>query len=676
MSKAYTIALLGQPNSGKSTLFNGLTGARQRVGNWPGKTVEKREGTFTRSGTQYIVTDLPGSYSLSAASEEEIVTRDYIADGGADLVCILVDASQLERSLYMLADYAGIDTPAILLLNMVDVAKDRGKQIDTKKLEERLGIPVVPFIASDRKGYDSFYTAVESSVKYKKTLAVDSITKLYKTLGEKVEKLQKIIPSNGLGQYSAMWLTAKALEGDAPAIEKVMSALPLDSKTKLNSILSDIKDGNLLTGDVKFQWIDQILKGAVSTSKKDTVVLTKFDRAATSRRWGKVIAVGVALLGLVCSMIVAAPIMSFSYIIPYLLAPALTNLLVSLGVTPFLLSLVVNGFLNALFMSIAMTGFVFGITFVFGLIEEVGYMARISYAFDDTMSKIGLQGKAVMPFIISLGCTIGGATSTRVIDSWGQRILTMALAWAVPCGAIFVIIPTLATMFFGWGSILVMLGIFIVTGLHMYITAKVFGRKLSPEADRHGMIMELPPYHKPKWGSLLRYTIQRVISIFFKAFKIIFAMSIIFFILSYSSDGNAENSIIYRIGSFIEPVTQFFGLGWQTFMAFMASAISKEAVMGVLAALFTGTGSVMPSAMTITIGEPVGLSAALTSAISRPEALAFIFAVSFNIPCLQALAATYQENHSAKWTAIIAGYYMATALVIAFVVYHISSLFM
>ena len=165
MSQSATIALLGQPNSGKSTLFNALTGLRQHVGNWPGKTVEKKEGNFTHNGTEYKVADLPGSYSLSANSDEEVITRDYIASGNADVVCILADSSQLQRSLFMLADFAGIDVPCFLLLNMADVAKDQGKSVDAAAIEDKLGIPVIPFSATDIRFYDVFYKALERSAK-------------------------------------------------------------------------------------------------------------------------------------------------------------------------------------------------------------------------------------------------------------------------------------------------------------------------------------------------------------------------------------------------------------------------------------------------------------------------------------------------------------------------------
>jgi ferrous iron transport protein B len=322
-----------------------------------------------------------------------------------------------------------------------------------------------------------------------------------------------------------------------------------------------------------------------------------------------------------------------------------------------------------------MAGFVFGITFVFGLLEDVGYMARVSFVFDGVMSKLGLQGKAIMPFFVSLGCTIGGAAGTRVIDTWGQRVLAMALLWAVPCAAILSVIPVLANIFFGWGTLFVMLGIFAVMVMHMMLTAKVFGKTLVSEKERTGMIMELPPYHKPKWALLFKTTILRARDIFLRAFRVIFVITLIFFCLTYTADGNVENSVIYKIGSFIEPLTRFFGLGWQLFMAFISAAFAKEAVLGVLNALYMGSGGVFESSFSKTTETAENFGAVITAAISKPEALAFIFAVSFTVPCVMAMASTYSENHSLKWTLRIAGYYVATALLLSLVVFRVSSLF-
>lgn len=669
MTTERKIALLGQPNSGKSTVFNMLTGSHQHVGNWPGKTVEKKEGHFQYNGNDYLLADLPGTYSLSANSDEEIVTRDYIASGGADLVCILADASQLERSLFMLADYAGINTPAMLVLTMNDVAMSQGKSVDTKKLSQKLDIPVISLVALDKKSYGEFYRILEMAIASPKRLNSSILEALYESGEQKVayEEALNLVPVNGIDQYSAKWLAAKLLEGDTVIAHKISA---VTDKAMVKAFVEKSGDGSLYTSDCKFAWIESLLSDTVSKEKKGSHILSKFDRAAISGHFGKVIAIGVVLLGLVASMIVAMPLMGIGGMIPSLLNPVIENI----GLPAMLSSFISNTIITALGWVFSMAGFVFGINLVFGLIEEVGYMARVSYVFDNTMNKLGLQGKSIMPMLVSFGCTIGGAAGTRVIDSWGQKILTIALAWAVPCGATFAVIPTLASAIFGGaGAILVMLLLFAIMFVHILITAKIFGRKLSPVEDRTGLIMELPPYHKPRWGNLLRMTLLRMWDVFKKAFTVVVVVSAIFWVLTYSADGTATNSVLYKFGNAIEPVTRFFGMGWQTFIAFLSSMISKEAVLGVTSVLFTGSGSIIDATVNGAAGENVG--AVIAAAISRPEALAFIVAVTFNVPCLMAVASTYQESHSLKWTLKIALYYIVSALILSCLTYHIAGLF-
>ncbi len=671
-SRTPVIALLGQPNSGKSTLFNALTGARQHVGNWPGKTVEKKEGHYIRNDKRYIVTDLPGSYSLSANSDEEIITRDYIAGGKADVVCILVDASQLERSMYMLADYAGMNCPAILLLNLMDIAEDQGKEIDASKIEKRLGIPVVPFVAADRKGYDDFYAAIDRALEQRVSLDTESLEAKYQTLENGYyRRLYDLMPVGGIQGYSPMWLAAKILEGDTAVIAKIREALSAEQRNAMDSIIAEVKNGALLSGDCKFRWIDETLQGAV-TGKKQSTTLSRFDKIATSKRWGKLFAIVILLGGLIASFIPAAPIMMLGSSVTMLGGP-ITAGLTSMGVPQMLIGLIVNVALLTVSFAVSMIGFVFGINLVFGLIEEVGYMARVSYVFDGTMSKLGLQGKSVMPFLVSFGCTIGGAAGARVIDSWGQKVLTIALAWVVPCAATWTIVPYLSSLYFGWGGPLVIISVFLVASLHMFVTAKIFGPRLLREEDRTGLIMELPPYHKPKWGALFRSVFVRTGDILKRAMKVIFVVSLVFWLLTYTSTGKPETTILYHIGRFIEPVTNVFGLTWQTFLAFVSSAISKEAALGVLSTLYVGGGSLFGSTVG-GAGTAANLSEVLASSINQAQALAFIFAVTFNVPCLVALSSTYQETRSLKWTVRIALYYMSMSLVLAFLAYHVGLL--
>ncbi len=434
-----TIALLGQPNSGKSTLFNALTGLRQHVGNWPGKTVEKKEGTFTHKGDTYSVADLPGSYSMSANSDEEVITRDFIASGKADVVCILADSSQLERSLFMLADYAGLSAPCFLVLNMADVAKERGKKIDAKKIEQKLGIPVMLFSATDTKSYDTFYATLERALKEKSHINVSALEAEYKKI-DGYQDIQQRVSDCTIPSYTPMWLTVKTLEHDKVVTAKLKNSLPDEVMAQIEQQTKGPETA-IAAGECKFKWIDSILNGAV-TETKTKAALGKLDRIYTHKFWGKPAVVLTVLIGLLASFIPALPIMGIGSGVDAVNG-IIRSSLMGAGTSAFLTGLLCDVLIQSLSYVIKMLGFVFGVTLVFGLLEEIGVMARISYVFDNTMGKLGLQGKSVMPFLVSFGCTMGGAAGARVIDNWGQKVLTIALAWAVPCGAAWAIIPML-----------------------------------------------------------------------------------------------------------------------------------------------------------------------------------------------------------------------------------------
>ncbi len=671
MSGKVTIALLGQPNSGKSTVFNALTGLHQHVGNWPGKTVEKKEGSFSYGGKEYALADLPGSYSLSANSDEEVITRDFISSGKADVVCILADSSQLERSLFMTADYAGMTVPCFLALNMADVAAQQGKEIDVASLEKKLGIPVVLFSANDKKGYEPFYAALERAVAEKATIDTSALEQAYGKISG-FGDIKALLPDGIVPGCSSTWLAIKALENDPLVTAKLTNSMQASELSKIDAIRKGVQ-GAVEAGSAKFAWIDGLLSGAVS-AKKEKVSLGRLDRIYTSRVWGKPAVVLTVLLGLILSFIPALPLMGVGSAVGALKNPV-GAALVSAGCPDFLVAVVCNVIIQSFSFIFQMLGFVFGVTLVFGLLEEAGVMARVSYVFDNTMGKLGLQGKSVMPFLVSFGCTMGGAAGARVIDNWGQKVLTIALAWAVPCGAAWAVVPMLSTLFFGaGGAVIVIVAILLTMLLHMWITAKLFGRKLVKEKDRYGMIMELPPYHKPKWGALFRYVLGRTVDTFVRVTKVVLLVCTIFWLLSYSFIPGSD-SLLYRVGVAIEPVTKAFGLKWQLFMAFVASSVGKEGALGVISALFTGGN--FSGAFFDAMGgaaRAANLNELLLANVAKPEALAFIFAITFNMPCVVALAATYQEVHSSKWTALIAIYYTVGALLLAAIAYRVGLL--
>ncbi len=663
------IALLGQPNAGKSTIFNGLTGLRQHVGNWPGKTVEKKEGTFTVDGQEILVADLPGSYSLSANSDEEIVTRDYIISGNADMVLIIIDASQLERSLYMMADYAGIKVPAVLVLNLMDVAKQKGMTIDTDALSKKLGIPVIPFVAADKKGYDSLKKDLSKALAEKKSMSAEAFEERFIGKNFGYEDVNNIVSSAENDQVSSFWYAAKALEEDENVMGILKNKLSSDAYKELEAKVKEIEKAALTSGICKFDAVHD-LTSEVLQKKAGAEKLSRFDRIATGRISGKILAFVMVLLAFAVAMIIAAPIMGIAGVIPTTFSEPVANALNGWGVHPFLVNLISVVLLNILFFVLSMAGFVLGVNFAFSILEEVGYMARISFVFDNMMRRLGLQGKSICAFFMGLGCTMGGVTGTRVLDNYGQRLLAMALIWSVPCGSTWSVVPTLAAVFYGpVGSMAVTFAIVAMMFISIMLVSLIFGKKLSPVEQRTGIVMELPPYHKPRWGHIIRTTLIKGVDVFKRALSTVLVVSIIFYVLSYSWNGNT--SILMTVGKAIEPVTHLFGLTWQAFMAFLSSMLAKESMLGVLGALFGGATDVTSIAFNAKSGVDTSVMSTLPQYFTKAEMLAFLFAVSFNMPCVMAMSTTYKENHSKKWTAIIACYYTAFSLVLAFIAYHI-----
>ena len=668
-----TIALLGQPNSGKSTLYNALTGGHQRVGNWPGKTVEKAEGDFFYKEQLFRIADLPGSYGLTANSEEEVVTRDFIERGNADLVCLIVDASQLERSLFMLADFAGIQCPAMLVLNMMDVAKENGKTVNASKIEQALGIPVLGFTASDPEEYPKFYETLERAVESPKILSAEGIRKLSENAeNSPVKHLEALLQGYQFGIRENFWIASKLLENDPLVSAEVRSAVDADRLVKMERMLKDESSaGGLITGEAKYRWISEILQGSV-TEKKSSVSLSRFDKMATHRILGKILAFGIMLVTLIACMALAMPGMFVGFGLMSASGPVLHSVCESLGVWPVIESFVKGVLIGGLGLTLCMTSFVFAIVFMFALVENIGYMARFSYVFDSWLSRLGLHGKAIMPLFSGLACTAGAACGTRVLDTRGQRLFAMVLLWGIPCGAKLGVVLFLASAFFGSMSMLFALIYVSLIFASFYLSSKLFGGKLMPVEDRVGMIMELPPYHKPQWKALFKMVGRNTWSVFKKALVIIVCASFLFWALSYSSDGNVENTILYSIGNAIEPVTKLFGMRWQLFVSYLGGVFSKEASLGIMSTIFGSTDT----AFSLIARDEAGsnLAEVLNSAISKPEALAFVFASMFNVPCVLAMGSTYREANSLKWLLAIMGYYFAISLGLAFVAYHIGLL--
>ncbi len=667
-----TIALLGQPNSGKSTLFNALTGSHQHVGNWPGKTVERAEGFFTQGEELYRVVDLPGSYGLTANSAEEVVTRTYIEHGYADIVCIIVDASQLERSLYMLADFAGVKSPVMLVLNMMDVAEQKGKKIDVEKIEKILNIPVLGFTASDLDSYPKFFETLNRALEKKAKISSDKIRDIVEREGEKsrvenLKKLEDLIASLKFDNRERFWVASKLLENDSLVRSEVETAVTPEHRKEIKEILdAEGSDGGLLTGEAKYRFVSEVLRDA-SEGEEKSMKLSRFDRIATHRIWGKIVAFFILVLTLAVSMMIAVPIIMGCFGLQGAAEPLVNKLLCS---WPVLASFFNSVIIGGLAVTVAMMGFVFAILVTFGLMEDSGYLARSSYVFDSWLSRLGLHGKAFMPLVSGLACTGGAVCGTRVLDTRGQRLFAMVLLWSIPCGSKVAVVLFLASVFFGSAAPLFGLVYVAMIFASFWLSSKLFGNKLMPVDERVGMIMELPPYHKPHWKILLKTVCRNVWAVFKKAIAVIWFVSLLFWLISYSKDGNVEHSVLYTIGNAIEPFTQIFGMRWQLFISYIGGIFSKEASLGVMSVVFSSTTDAFSLVARNEAGANLGEM--MRAVVTIPEALAFIFASMFNIPCVLAMGTTYRETHSLKWMLAIAGYYFAISLGLAFIVYHIA----
>ncbi|MGL5513432.1 MAG: FeoB small GTPase domain-containing protein, partial [Sporomusa sp.] len=381
IAKSFTIGLLGQPNTGKSTLFNQLTNMKQHVGNWPGKTVEQKSGKYLHKGSVYHIVDLPGTYSLSANSEEEIVTRTFVFSGNWDAMIVLIDASQLERSLYLLADFAGINMPVVAVLNMIDVAEQNGKTIEYKKIEEITGIPVIPMIATKGKGVAELIGHIELVINKQQAIKLDVLVQQYReAFGDKLDSVIQAL-SAGIGRYSPAWLGMKLMENDRQVADLVKENISKENWQKIQALITQNKNSALTAASCKYEWIKAILDGAVA-DKKHKFIRSRFDRLTTHPLWGIPLSLLMMLLGFLVSMVIAMPFMMTIFNLIPIISFSLQKVFFDTGGGKIFSSLITEAVIPAAFMALFMGIFVSGVSLVFGFMEDVGYMARVAYVFD------------------------------------------------------------------------------------------------------------------------------------------------------------------------------------------------------------------------------------------------------------------------------------------------------
>jgi ferrous iron transport protein B len=655
--KTSLLALAGQPNMGKSTIFNLLTGLNQHVGNWPGKTIEQRAGHFQHEGRTLHIVDLPGTYSLTANSPEEVIAREFIVHEQPDVVIALISAANLERSLYLVSELVTLQAPIVVALNMMDVAEQEGLKVEPKVLEAALGLPVVPMTATRASGVRELLAVVERvlrgelvSTPRMPEIRADHRQVLDEVLGE----IHEFVPQ----PYPAEWIALKLLEGDSEVSRRMQAALPLERWETVQDILKSHDDALLAIASGRYEWIERMVRAAVVRPRLGQIGLTdRLDRWVAHPVWG--LAILAAILGSVFALtfLVGAPIQDWLAVhlvdpLTQLAATALT------GAPAWLSGLVVNGVFGGVGAVVSFAPIMAIFFAAFGLLEDTGYMARAAYVMDNLMHMMGLHGKSFLPLFLGFGCNVPAVMGTRVIDSWQARLVTILVAPLIPCTARMAVVAFLAPAFFGPRAILVTWGLVLISILMLVACGAILNRAIF-KGQRSAFIMEMPLYHLPNWRTIGMLVWQRLLSFFKKAGTTILGISVIVWILSVFPGGNLQSSVLVQVGHFLEPIGRWMGLDWRLMVALITSFPAKENAIATLGVLFGGEGG--------------GLAAQLAATYSPATALSFLTVSILFIPCAATVAAIKQETNSWRWTFLNIGFMLALSVGMASLVYFVAS---
>ena len=679
------IALAGNPNCGKTTMFNALTGANQYVGNWPGVTVEKKEGKLRdKKHGEIIVTDLPGIYSLSPYTLEEVVSRDYILKENPDVIIDLVDATNIERNLYLTTQLIETGVPVVIALNMADLLEKRGLRIDTSRLSMLLGCPVVETSALKKTGLGEVVdTAVKTAMKKEIKKPGEIFSKEIETA---VSEISENLPS--ISEQKRRWYAVKVLEND----EKVMNELSLSAEARkvsqeTRASIESIHDDSMesIITDERYKYIQKIVKTTVQKKGAKESVSDRIDRVVTNRILGIPIFIAVMFIVYYISVTTVG-----TWVTDWTndtfggwVAGIFTSLLGAIGAGDLVTSLVVDGIVGGL---VAVLGFVpqMAILFLFlSILEDCGYMVRIAFVMDRIFRHFGLSGKSFIPLLISSGCGIPGIMASRTIEQDNDRRLTIMTATFVPCGAKLPVIALMAGVIAGavtgyepsaWVA-----PVMYFVGIAAVLVSAIMLKKTKPFSGKPApFVMELPAYHIPSAKTVLLHVWEPLKGFIIKPGTILFLACVVMWFLSgfgFGPDGfgmveDSSDSLLAAVGGVIAPIFAPLGFGqWQPVAASLSGFTAKEAIvstMGVLANVAEESAE-----------DTVAVASVIGSWF--PTGLAAFCFLMFNLldsPCLAAIATMAQQLQSRKWFWFAIAFQNIFAYAVTLIVYQLGMLFM
>jgi ferrous iron transport protein B len=652
------VALAGQPNVGKSTVFNLLTGLDQHVGNWPGKTVEQKIGTYTRGDMTLDLVDLPGTYSLTANSPEELIAREYLLTQKPDVVIAVVDAAILERSLYLVAELVQLDLPVVVGLNMLDVAAQNGIRIHTAALSTALGVPVFDLIAAKGIGVDALIDAAIDAALHS-PLTINS-PQLPPQLDRALEAIEQSIAAALPEVYPLHWAALKLQEGDRALIDQLRSIMNPIEFGALKLLLKAQPDAALSIAGARYEWIARAVKTAVMRTPTTSLTLTaRLDRAATHPLWG--LGVLAMVLGVLFALTYAIgqPVQNWlDVVVIHGLSNLASTLLMNAPV--WLRGLIVDGIIGGAGTVLTFVPILIFFFAGMAVLEDIGYMARAAYLMDGFMRLMGLHGKSFLPLFLGLGCNVPSIAGTRVIESEKSRLLTIVLTPLMPCTARMAVVAFMTPAFFGAAAPLVALGLVAMNLIVLAVIGVILSRTLL-KSEHNVFIMELPLYHRPNARTIGLLVWQRTLGFVKHAGTLILIMALAVWALSVIPTGKVETSWLGQIGHWLSPLGNLMGLSWQMLVALLASFVAKENSIATLGILF-GTGD-----------NAIGLAETMKTIISPAAALSFLVVQLLFIPCAATIGAIRQETRSWKWTLFTIGLLATISFGAGIIVYQVVS---
>jgi ferrous iron transport protein B len=723
--KNITIALAGNPNCGKTTLFNALTGSQQRVGNWPGVTVERLEGKCSCKETDIRVVDLPGIYSFSAYSVDEKVSREYILKEKPDVVVNILDATNLERNLYLTTQLLEMRVPMVVALNMMDMAKQRKIQIELDHLERHLGCPVIPLVASRREGIDPLKEAVLSVAR---THAVSPTKVEYDSEVEPhLAELQKLASDAArTARVDARWLAIKLLEGDVLAEEITQGAFAETVKKAAEKVHHHVGDDmDVVIADGRYGFIHGLAKDVVRrTSQVRRTVSDAIDRVVLNRILGiPIFLVVMYFVFLLTTNVGGNFIDFFDILFGTVFVDGFGALLATLHTPQLLITLLAGGVGGGIQTVATFIPPIFFIFFCLSLLEDSGYMARAAFVMDRLLRAIGLPGKAFLPMLVGFGCNVPGIMAARTLENERDRTMTILMNPLMSCGARLPVYILFAAAFFPHSGGALIFGIYLFGILLSVLTGLVL-RKTVLKGEAATFVMELPPYHIPTLNGVLLHTWSKLKGFILRAGKLIVLVVMVLSLLnSIGTDGsfgneNTEHSVLSAVSKSITPAFHPMGItdeNWPATVGLFTGLFAKEAVVGTLDALYAQLGAAeagetgdeeesfsfwggiseaftsIPAAFEgfgASVIDPLGLSSAnhpedaeasagTLGALqryfgSRVAAVAYLLFILIYAPCVAAIAAIYRET-SWKWALFAVGYLTGLAWSTATLFYQIAT---